>query len=514
MEEDREQDELEKKNIEQQQKKQQEIENSNKTAHTAIQSVAMAYGGPKAARIYNTASKTKVGQAAEKKIGKQIRRNPISKGISNRLNKNGTIDKANNALNSISGSGNANSATESSYETADKANVTIKLPKISLPIIIILIISFAIVFLFIFISVLLPGTGIFDDDTTSQSSHTAYLSTINSDCNSLIVNGTSIAIEDYITNVVASETNNNASYETKKALAIIARTNVIKNTNSCSQSVPSIAEDFQIYNPSITISQDTINAVKDTKSQIVFINNKLVDIQRDDFIHIKNSGKSCIEVLKEIYGEEIIIEAYSQASGLEVTDISNYLARTSRATRDNSYYYNQASGLSANGLEGECAWYGLARAQEILGTSGSNKHFSRGGNGGEFCEVAQSLSDKFTIITDYTKPQSGSLVVWKGGLSGYGHVAVIEKVIDSNTVFISEAGIGIGQFGRTATDLLWTSGSQYNATNARYGSNALARKANCEGNNSGCQSFKNVSVNTIQNYSGMNFACYIYLLDN
>lgn len=511
MEEEREQ---EKKYIEQQQKKQQEINDSNKTAHTVGQSVAMAYGGPKAAKIYNTVSKTKVGQVAERKLGKQIRRNPISNGISKRLNRNGTIDKANTALNSISGAGNTSQAKETSYETSDKANVTIKLPKISLPIIIILIILFAFIFLFIFISVILTGAGIFDNNTTSQSSHTAYLSTVNSNCNSLIVDGTSISIEDYIANVVASETNNNASYETKKALAIIARTNVIKSTNSCSQSVPSTTDDYQIYNPNITISQDTINAVKDTKSQIIFINNKLVDIERDDYTYIKNSGKSCLETLKEIYGEEITIEAYSQASGLEVTEIPNYLARTSRATRDNSYYYNQTSGLSANGLEGECAWYGLARAQEILGTSGSSKKFSRGGNGGEFCEVAQSLSDKFSIITDYTKPKSGSLVVWKGGLSGYGHVAVIEKVINSSTVFLSEAGIGIGQFGRTATDLLWTSGSQYNATNARYGSNALARKANCEGNDSGCQSFKQVSVNTIQNYSGMNFACYIYLLDN
>lgn len=203
----------------------------------------------------------------------------------------------------------------------------------------------------------------------------------------------------------------------------------------------------------------------------------------------------------------------SNSAGLEATDIPNYSARTTRATRNNPYYYNQETNLAANGLEGECAWYGLSRAQEILATSGSSKKFSRGGNGGEFCEVAESLPDKFTIVNDYTKPQVGSLIVWSGGQGGYGHVAVIEKIIDSNTVFLSEAAISYGQFGTTATKMLWTSGGQYNATNAKYGSNEIARRENCEGNNSGCQSFKEVSINSLQKYSGLNFLCYVYLLD-
>lgn len=562
---------------EQEQEKQREINEANKTAHTVGQAVAMGYGGAKGAKLYNAASKIKTGQAVERQIGKQIRRNPVANRLSKRLNRSGAIDKASTAMGGASGT--ASSAADSSYETDDKAKVTIKMPKIPLPIILILIVVLTFAFLLIFVSVILTSIGYLDDESTSQSKHLAYLSTINSDCGSIIVDDSSVSLEDYVATAVTSIIGNDAPYETKKALAIVTRTYVIKNTNSCKQPVSTSNDTFKQYNKNANPNQDTINAVKETKSQIMFENNNLLNASYDSFctieeiqndgtggfacdgttcrvvyakvgrdsnrsnwekhtvsvpasyrnslgggncygmstvaaIYMANNGSNYEAILKQFYSNDMVVESFTVTDGLELTSIPNYLARTSRATRDNSYYYNQSSGLSANGLEGECAWYGLCRAQEILATSGSSKKFSRGGNGGEFCEVAQGLPDNFPIITDYTKPKAGSLVVWKGGSSGYGHVAVIEKVIDDNTVFISEAGIGTGQFGRTATDLLWTNGSGYNATIAKYGSNALARKANCEGNNSGCQSFKKVSISTIANYGSMNFACYVYLLDN
>lgn len=563
---------------EQEQKKQKEINEANKTAHTVGQAVALRYGGTTGAKLYNAVSKTKTGQAVERQLGKQIRRNPISNTISKGLNRSGAINKVNKAIGGTSGS--TSSSADSAYDTEDKAKVTIKIPKIPLPIIIIIILaisSFA--FLFVFVSVLLPSIGYLDDDSTSKSKHLAYLSTINSDCKSITVDDTSIPLEDYVANAVTSAIGNDAPYEAKKALSIVTRTHVIKNTNSCKQAISTSDDIFEQYNKNATPNQDTVNAVQETKSQIMFEDNVLLNPVYENFctieetrsdgtggftcdstmchviyskigkensrpnwekhtvevpssyrnnfggsncygmstvaaIYMANNGNNYETILKKFYSSDTVIESFTQTDGLELTEIPNYLARTSRATRDNLYYYNQSSGLSANGLEGECAWYGLCRAQEILATSGSSKKFSRGGNGGEFCEVAQGLPDNFPIVTDYTKPKAGSLVVWKGGSSGYGHVAVIEKIIDENTVLISEAGIGIGQFGRTATDLLWTNGSGYNATIAKYGSNALARKANCEGNNSGCQSFKKVSISTIANYGSMNFACYVYLLDN
>lgn len=471
---------------------------------------------------------------------------------------------------------------ETAYDIANKARVTIKIAKVSIPIIITLIGLFGIVsFLFIFICVVLPGAGFFDseEDITTQSGHIAYLSTINSNCKSLVVEGESISLDDYVANVVANEIGNDAPFEAKKALAIATRTFVIKNTNSCKQEVPSTEESFLLYNKNIKPNQDTIKAVEETKAQIMFDNNLLINAQYDNYctieetrsdgtggfdcdttncyvtygkissskdisswehhvvkvpisyknkltggncygmskvaaVYMASMGNNYENILKTFYDSEMVIESFEQTNGLEVTNIPNYLARTSRATRDNPYYYNQSSGLSANGLEGECAWYGLCRAKEILGTSGSSKTFPYGGNGGQYCEIAQSFEDPFPISTDITKPKEGSLVVWKGGTSGYGHVAVIEKIIDENTVFISEASIGNGAFGRTATDLLWTSGSGYNATNAKYGSNTLARKANCEGNDSGCQHFRKISLSALGNYGGLNFACYVYLLDN
>ena len=578
-EEEKELEEQEKKRIEQEQKKQQEINESNKTAHTVGRTAALYYGGQKGAKLYDTISRTKAGQAAEKRFAKQIRRNPVANTISKTLNRSGTIDKVNKVTGTASAGASANSAADTSYEPPDKADITLKMPTISLPIIIIFIVVLIFVFLFIFISVLLPGIDFFDDDSTSKSQHMAHLSALNSDCKSITVDDTSVSLEDYVVTAVASAMGNNAPYEAKKALSVVTRTYVIKNTNNCKQSVSLSDSAFQQYDKNATPNQDTINAVQETKSQILFENNVLLNPIYENFctieetrsdgtggftcdntmcrvvyakigkdsnhsnwekhtvevpisyrnnlggsncygmstvaaIYMANNGNNYETILKKFYSSDTVIEAFTQTDGLELTEIPNYLARTSRATRDNSYYYNQSSGLSANGLEGECAWYGLCRAQEILATSGSSKKFSRGGNGGEFCEIAQSLPDNFPIVTDYSKPKAGSLVVWKGGSSGYGHVAVIEKIIDENTVLISEAGIGIGQFGRTATDLLWTNGSGYDATNAKYGSNALARKANCEGNDSGCQSFKKVSISAIANYGSMNFACYVYLLDN
>lgn len=555
---------------------QEESNAANKTAHIIGKSTAKYLGGPKGAIAYNAISKTRSGQRTEQKLGNKIQKKPVANRIAQRLNKTGFLDTANKT--SGAGIASGTNSTSSNLDFDDKAKVKIKLSKLPIPIIIILIIIFSFTFLLLFISVLLSGLDFFDSNATSESAHVAYLSKIKSNCESVVVDKESVPIESYIATVVASEIGNDAPHEAKKALAIVARNYVIKNTNTCSKDIPSTSSDFLLYNKNIKPNKDTINAVQETKAQNIYINNKLVNTKHDNFctieemrsdgtggfkcdsdacyavyarinstgkstgetftvkipvsyksrltggdcygmstiaaVYMANSGKKSEEILKTFYGDEIVIESYAQVGGLEATNIPNYFARTSRATRDNSYYYNQSTDLAANGLEGECAWYGLCRAQEILATSGSSKKFSKGGNGGEFCSVAQSLPDNFTIVNDYAKPKAGSLVVWSGGSGGYGHVAVIEKIIDSNTIFISEAGVTIGKFGRTATDLLWTTGSKYNITNTQYGSNALARKANCEGNNSGCQSFRTISISDIKNYGGMNFTCYVYLLDN
>lgn len=559
-------------------KKLQEIDESNRTAHATGSAIATYYGGTKGAKLYNAYSKTKMGQAAEKRFGNKIRKNPVANALSKKINRSGLLGKSSSIKRTGAGAASGANAASSDYDLADKAKVTIKVAKLTTSIIILILIMCPFIFLLLFVSVILTELGFYDNNKTSQSSHVSFLSEVKANCESVVVDRKSVSIEDYIATVVASEIGNDAPREAKKALAIVARNYVIKNTNTCSNDVPSTDADFLLYNKSITPNQDTINAVLETKSQNLYLNNSLVNTTHDNFctveetrsdgtggykcdsnscqvtyakvgstgkstgetltikvpasykdkftggdcygmstiaaVYMANRGNNAEEILKTFYGDEIVIESYAQVGGLEATDNANYFARTSRATRDNAYYYNQSTSLAANGLEGECAWYGLCRAQEILATSGSSKKFSRGGNGGEFCSVAQSLPDKFTIVNDYSKPAAGSLVVWSGGAGGYGHVAVVEKILDDNTVFISEAGISYGKFGRAATDLLWTNGTQYNTINAQYGSNALARKANCEGNNSGCQSFKAVSISNIKNYSGLNFTCYVYLLDD
>ena len=132
--EEKEPEEQEKKRIEQEQKKQQEINEANKTAHTVGRTAALYYGGQKGAKIYDAVSKTKTGQAVERQLGKKIRRNPISNTISKGLNRSGAIDKVNKAMGAASAGGSAASAADTSYEPSDKADVTLKMPSISLPI--------------------------------------------------------------------------------------------------------------------------------------------------------------------------------------------------------------------------------------------------------------------------------------------------------------------------------------------------------------------------------------------
>ena len=508
MDEERELDEQEAEELNRQIKQQEE----NTATHIATQRRNVYINNSKRAMGYNTARRTDYGHRADSTTRRGIQKNQFANKIARGIRKGKSLSGIGKS--SGAASGGASVAGQSpEMSLADKAKVTIKIAKISFPIVTVLIIVLPIVFLLIFVSVILTSLDFFDD-ISSQSGHTSYLASVNSNCNSLSVDGASIALEDYVANVVANEIGNNASYEKKKALAVVVRTNVIKTTSTCRIPVPSVNNDFQIYNKNTTPNQDTINAVQETKSQIVFMNNKMPTTDRDDFTVIKNSDKKYQDILKEIYGDEVEIEAFTQADGLEVTGNPNYFARTVRATKENQYYYNPTTGFAVNGLEGECAWYGLCRAKEILGTSGSSKTFPRGGNGGQFCEVAAGFDDPFTIVKDVNKPKEGSLIVWKGGIGNYGHVAVIEKIIDSNTVFLSEASITNGKFGRTATDLLWTNGSRYNITISNYGSIENARHANCEGNNSGCQSFKEIPISSLANYSGLNFECYVYLLDN
>ena len=104
-----------------------------------------------------------------------------------------------------------------------------------------------------------------------------------------------------------------------------------------------------------------------------------------------------------------------------------------------------------------CVGYAQGRALEIYcelenynpGKTGSHPFQSLNCNAGEFIDRAPDLG----LQTSATTPKPGAIMVWK--TNGAGHVAVVEKVIDNDTILVSESGYG----GFAGKD--WVSGNRY-----------------------------------------------------
>lgn len=193
--------------------------------------------------------------------------------------------------------------------------------------------------------------------------------------------------------------------------------------------------------------------------------------------------------------------------GNGLTTVDGFQQRLSRPLRDNKFFYNQSTPerFAANGwLEGECAWYASARAQEVLANFNNGKSWSYNGNGGTYCDSVNYDMKKFAVGYDSTKPQVGAIVSWKNG--SYGHVAVVESVSDGK-VIISEAGLNVGP---TFTEGC-TNGECVRRKYSASGFTAAERKAYCERDNSGCFRTKTVAISEMKSLYRYTFQCYIYL---
>ena len=186
-------------------------------------------------------------------------------------------------------------------------------------------------------------------------------------------------------------------------------------------------------------------------------------------------------------------------SGNGLVSVDGFEQRVSRAPRTNSYYYNQETNTAANGwLEGECAWYASARAQEILATLNNGATWNYNGNGNTYCR--SSDAKKFVNSTDSKKPQQGAIVSWSSGK--YGHVAIVENV-EGDTVTISEAGLSFGSKASYGC-------STGECVRKKLKNGAEGRRSYCELNNTGCFNTRKVSIERMKKLEG-SFNCYIYL---
>ena len=146
--------------------------------------------------------------------------------------------------------------------------------------------------------------------------------------------------------------------------------------------------------------------------------------------------------------------------------------RTSKPEAGNKFYITTSKGGYSRCIQGSptdsqcnvlanCVGYACGRFNEIIG---SMKYPNLNCNAENFIERAQSYGLQISPV-----PTLGGIMVWKkgntlSGNDGAGHVAIVEKIIDSNTIYTSESGYGSSAFWnsiRTNNNGRWGLGSGY-----------------------------------------------------
>ncbi len=140
--------------------------------------------------------------------------------------------------------------------------------------------------------------------------------------------------------------------------------------------------------------------------------------------------------------------------------------RTSKPGAGNKYYIRKASGGYSNAIKGSptdkdcdvlanCVGYAYGRFNEI-GDYGYCKYLAPV-NAEDFMNYKGSCQTGMT-------PKVGACMVWEGKGSLAGHVAIVERVDNSNQVFTSESGYGSSAFWnqtRKKGSGNWGAGSNY-----------------------------------------------------
>lgn len=148
--------------------------------------------------------------------------------------------------------------------------------------------------------------------------------------------------------------------------------------------------------------------------------------------------------------------------------------RTSKPGAGNKCYITRGNGGWSWCIQGSptdsqcdvlanCVGYACGRFNEIYneikGTSGM-KYYALNCNAENFIERARSTYG--LEVVNY--PVKGGIMVWQGAGSLAGHVAIVEKVYDSNHIYTSESGYGSSAFWnshRYNSNGRWGLGSSY-----------------------------------------------------
>ena len=147
--------------------------------------------------------------------------------------------------------------------------------------------------------------------------------------------------------------------------------------------------------------------------------------------------------------------------------------RTSKPSAGNKFYITKSRGGYSSCINGyptdkdcnvlaNCVGYACGRFNEIIGTM---KYPYLNCNAENFIERAKNTYG----LKVGQEPKVGAIMCWQKGATlsgsdGAGHVCVVEKVIDENTVYTSESGYGGSAFWnstRKNTNGRWGIGSSY-----------------------------------------------------
>lgn len=263
---------------------------------------------------------------------------------------------------------------------------------------------------------------------------------------------------------------------------------------------------------------------KELESLINNKNNLKDYINGEYLITYRNDLKSDYDLYSKIE-DDIYAKKVDNRGEFSIDFGTGFRMRISRAKRTNDLFYKNNSGI-----EGECVWYVLGRANEILDNWNKTYNWTYGPDGGDFCYADPTKSPYFQNY-DIDSIEQGSIISWKFGI--YGHVAIVEKVNkDSNgnvqSIEITEGGLGFynngpylvgksdnlvlynGAIHPVVYDPLkkdiWGDSAHRQFVNKEGGwpssVNKARRMAICDSHGTGCQSKQTLLRNNIQNYNG------------
>lgn len=153
--------------------------------------------------------------------------------------------------------------------------------------------------------------------------------------------------------------------------------------------------------------------------------------------------------------------------------VGDFAMRTNKPGASNKFYIRKSSGGYSSCIKGNptdsncdvlanCVGYACGRFNEIIGTM---KYPNLNCNAENFIERAKNTYG----LEISSVPTLGGIMVWQkgdtlSGGDGAGHVAIVEKIIDSNTIYTSESGYGSSAFWnstRKNTNGRWGLGAGY-----------------------------------------------------